>query len=444
MQRQRFVTARGQLRRRDGLLTFNDIRTEGMMSKRKLLFLTYYFPPCAASAAHRVLGFTRYLSNHGWEVSVLAPPRIAWEPEDVGLVDRIRLSTKVIRVPFPNTILSRLAGRFYLYETWLLPAWNALQQTTKDLQPDVVMTTSPPGCIHYLGYLVKKRFGLPWVACLRDAWVTNATHLPESRLQKARNLRAEGRTMRLANCILLNTPLNLEGYRQAYPKYAGKMAYLTNGFDPEDFTAGRSLAPAAEIPTLTLLHAGEFYAGRDPRPLLRVLQDLYKSAASDLPRLRLKLAGQSTEGKFDLATELRTLGIESVVEVSGQVSYADALEAMLTADILVVVQMPRLKVAVPAKLYEYLGAGKPILALAEPGGDIDWVLNTAGVTHRVVAPFDEAGLKKALLELTREIIEGRAHAADPDKVHIFTREYIAGLLAKHLDALVRPTPNLAL
>src|SRR5262249_33419273 len=277
-------------------------------------------------------------------------------PDDAGLLDRIPPNTNVIRVPFPNSLWSQLAGRLFQFETWLLPAWSAVQQATKDLQPDVVMTTSPPGCIHYLGYLVKKHFGLPWVACLRDPWVTNVMHLPQSRLQRVGSLRAEGRTMRWANCILMNTPLNLEGYRQAYPRYAGKMAYLTNGFDPKDFTSGRSLIPAAEDPTLTLLHAGEFYAGRDPRPLLRVLQDLHKSAISGLPRLRLKLVGLATELNFDLATEVRTLGIESVVEINGQISYADALKAMLMADILVIVQVPKHKVAVPAKLYEYLGA----------------------------------------------------------------------------------------
>jgi hypothetical protein len=105
---------------------------------------------------------------------------------------------------------------------------------------------------------------------------------------------------------------------------------------------------------------------------------------------------------------------------------------MASADILLLLDSPGRRIGVPAKLYEYLGSGRPILALAEPDGDTAWALRTSGAIHRIVAPDDCQGIERALRELV-EIARAGATAAVGDGARRFTREHLAGVLAGILD-----------
>jgi hypothetical protein len=182
---------------------------------------------------------------------------------------------------------------------------------------------------------------------------------------------------------------------------------------------------------LTLLHAGELYAGRDPRPLLDALHEL--SAAHPL---RLYLLGRSEDAGFDLGGEIRRRGLGDTVEFSGQVAYGRAVAEMAAADILLLLDTPRRRIGIPAKLYEYFGAGRPILALAEPDGDTAWALRKSGVLHRV-APLADAGrIRQALAELIDAVASGQPATATGPERFAFTRERLAGSLAECLNACV--------
>lgn len=407
------------------------------MSSKTLLLLTYYFPPCAAIASHRALGFARHLPRHGWDVAVVAPSSVKWEPNDPALLSRVPPGTRVTRVEFPRTAYARVLGRVMPYEMWLRPAWQAVRRIAHVDLPDVVYTTGPPGCIHYLGYLAKRRFGLPWVACFRDPWITNSVHYFRSDFFKAIETRAEAATMRMADRVLVNTPESLRACKGSYPAFADKMSLLTNGFDPID-PPWRGRSASVRRDTLTLLHSGELYHGRDPNPLMDALKDLHDHPVAGLPKLRLTLLGRDSERLANSRMAVDP-NLARIVELKPHVPHAEAQKAIWDADILTIIQGPGRQPFIPGKLYEYLGAGKPVLALAPAGGDVEWVLRTAGVTHRVANPVDAAAIKIALVELAAEIAQGRAKPSDPDNVKIFTREYIARELSGHLDACRRET-----
>lgn len=406
-----------------------------MSERRTLLIFTYYYPPCAAVAVYRMLAFSRYLPEFGWDVAVVAPPQVAHEPHDDALLAKVPANVRVLRVPFPRTLWSRVLGRFYPLETWLGAAWRAGQKFIAEIRPHAVLSSSPPGCVHSLGYRAKRTFNLPWIACLRDPWITNHLRYGRKPLRKFFDIRAEARTMNNADLILANTPLNLDGLRAGFPGAADRMICVTNGFDPS--AEPIPVVPPAPKAMVRMLHAGEIYFGRDPRPLLDVLRDLRDRP--DLPDLRLEFLGKNTQEDLDLNQEISQRGLESRVSWRAQVPHADAVQAMRDADLLVVLHTPGYKLGVPAKLYEYLGIGKPILVLAEPGGDIDVVLRTAGVTHRVAAPLDGAGIRTALIELAREIGHGTVAPPDPVKVMAYTRREIVRQFAQRLDRLVPPS-----
>src|SRR4029077_3555512 len=100
--------------------------------------------------------------------------------------------------------------------------------------------------------------------------------------------------------------------------------------------------------------------------------------------------------------EIRSRGLGDVVSVGGQVPYDECLARMVRADILLLLDTPGRRIAVRAKLYEYVGAGRPVLALGEPDGDTAWVLGQCGISHRIASPGDSKGIRQALAELVDE------------------------------------------
>ena len=147
--------------------------------------------------------------------------------------------------------------------------------------------------------------------------------------------------------------------------------------------------------------------------------------------LAVRLLGTPPEeARYDLRAEIHRRGLDDVVTFTGQVSYAEALQEMMRADILLLLDSPGRKVGVPAKLYEYIGAGRPILALGEPDGDLAATLEASGRPYRIAAPALVDAIGRALAELAAGPTTIEPGRADP-----FTRESVAGSLAGVLGRL---------
>ncbi|HYT94638.1 MAG TPA: glycosyltransferase family 4 protein [Gemmataceae bacterium] len=399
------------------------------MSLRKLLLVTYYFPPCAASGTFRALGFARHLPKFGWQPVVVAPPRIPWEPLDEGLLRQVPPETPMYRPAYPRGRVAGLLQRFVSSGVWWPRALAACAQAVREHRPDAVLTTSPPHGVHLLGRLLNLRHGLPWVADFRDPWAAANWQGGRPGLRGWWNARCERLVMSAADAVIANAPLACEGLQAAYPAYRHKMVAMTNGYDPESFPTVNSVKKTTR---LTVVHAGELYAGRDPRPLLDAFRDLSASARP----ARLYLLGRSEGVGFDLGAEIRQRGLDNAVDFSGQVAYGRALTEMAAADILLLLDTPGRRIGIPAKLYEYLGAARPILALAEPDGDTAWALRESGILHRI-APLTDAGrIRQALTELIEAVVSGQPVTATGPQRLAFTRERLAGRLADCLNACV--------
>jgi glycosyltransferase involved in cell wall biosynthesis len=401
---------------------------------RKLLIITYHFPPSGAVAVFRMLGFARHLPRFGWQVGVVAPPTLPYEPVDEALLQRVPRETEVFPAAFPRSLPARLAGRFFYNGVWLPRALPAVMRAVKCFKPDVVLTSGPPHCVHFLGFLLKHCYRLPWVATLRDPWYTNSVPcrgwFPWARWEGF----WEGRMVRTADCIIANTPFGGESLQRAYEQQRHKIKVVTNGFDAEFFPAPQPLVPLN--PRLTILHAGELYGGRDPRPFFDALVALDKARPAGQAPVRMILLGQSTDSRFDMHSILQERGLQDTVEMGGQVPYAAALEAMSRSDILLLLDSPGRRVGIPAKLFEYLGAGRPILALTEANSDGVWALEASGCPHRIAPPLDATRILQALTELRDGLQTGTLTAPSPRQVATFTRGRLAEQLALYLDGVV--------
>ncbi len=399
------------------------------MSRRKLLLVTYHFPPSAASGTFRMLGFARHLPRYGWDAVVVAPPHGLWDARDEALALQVPAETVVYRVPYPRGLVARVVRRFLPNAMWLPRAWAACARAMREHRPDAVLTSSPPPCVHLLGRLVRRCYRIPWVADFRDPWIATTPRVAGRTFWDRFEARSERAVIQRADVILANAPHACAALQAAFPAHADRMVTLTNGFDPESFP--QPAETSASDGQVTLLHAGEVYAGRDPRPLLDALAFL---RSGNTPRpVRLCFLGQVTGQSCDLAEEVKRRSLEGSVFVEPQAPYADALARMASADVLLLLDSPGRQIGVPAKLYEYLGAGRPILALAEPDGDTDWALRTSGVIHRTVAPTDGAGIAQALREL---VGQASSLALRHSGARRFTREHLAGVMAGILDGCV--------
>lgn len=396
------------------------------MLHKKILLITYHFAPSAASGTFRMLGFARHLPTFGWQPLVVAPPTLPWEPMDAQLGEQVRVETIVQPVPYPAAA-PRLLRKFAPNAIWLPRALAACKRVIREHGPDVVLTSGPPHCVHALGHYLKRSTGLPWVADFRDPWISDGTGRKLSWMQRFA-LSWERRVFRNADLILANAPNARRMFMDAYPLDRAKVVTLTNGFDPRP-------TPDDARPEgrgcLRLLHAGEIYLGRDPLPLLAALAQLNAECAS-ARSYQLQILGRN---EIDLAAVLHKRGWEDLVHVVGQSAYHESLDAMARADILVLFDQPGRTIGVPAKLYEYLGAGRPILALADRNGDTAAILQASGVLHRIAAPNDAGQIRQALTEL-REMMNTTDMVAETPRLQPFFRENLTQTLAGRLDALI--------
>jgi hypothetical protein len=405
------------------------------MLRKKILLITYHFPPSAASGTFRLLGFARHLPTFGWRPLVVAPPTLPWEPIDPQLVKQVPAEAIVQHVPYPigaPKLLRVLAQN----AIWLPRAWAACKRLIQEQRPDVILTSGPPHCVHVLGHYLKRSTGLPWVADFRDPWISEGKSKKLGLMQRWA-LRWERSVFQNADLILANAPNACRMFQETYPNSRDKVVTLTNGFDP---LAGQEFLPALANrkvypTTVRLLHAGEIYAGRDPQPLFEALADLNTATESVVP-YRLQILGRN---ESDLDALLRQNGWADFVEVQGQRTYQESLEAMGNADLLVLFDSPGRTMGVPAKLYEYFRAGRPILALAEPNGDVATILRESGVLHRIASPTDTTQIRRALGQLTQAMHTGDT-IADAARLQRFTRENLTRTLAGRLDTLIgQPT-----
>lgn len=272
---------------------------------------------------------------------------------------------------------------------------------------DVIVSSAPPFTCHLVAAEIARRSGHPWVADFRDPW-SRAPWGIEWRNKGwtgAVHRRLERFTIQRASRVVLNTPPMQQDFAAHYPaKIAAKFLTIPNGFDGDALDRGiRPVARTAPRDTLVLCHTGSLYQARDPRPLFRALASLRQAGTLPADAFRLQLVGGSG-GEFDAPAEVQRLGLADVVEFVPPVSHGESLGYLRAADVLLVVQ-PDTRVQVPVKLYEYLWARKPILALASEGAVADLI--TEGRVGRVVAADDDVAIAGAL----RSFYEGRARLA---------------------------------
>ncbi|MDQ6767280.1 MAG: glycosyltransferase family 4 protein [Candidatus Eremiobacteraeota bacterium] len=418
------------------------------------LFVAYHYPPEASSSGVlRTLKYTRYLGDHGWRVTVIAPRADAYAVVDSQLEAQIPTSVRILRTTYLNTKQHLSIGGVYpallaLPDPWVGWAPWAIaagRRVLRDDPPDLIYSTSPHATAHLIAMRLAMS-GLPWVTDFRDPWIEEPPEpgAPSGRLYRKINRHLEWRVVYRSNHIVTSTTHLRDVLRQRYPDLPSKkITAILNGYDEADFSgAPTPSGPASDH--LLILHAGsvnpEF---RDPRPLFTALQRLASSGAIDLDRIRLRFIGAGPFGDSQAVNAaLAETGLASRTEFVPRVPYVEALHELARADMLLLLQASDDTVGlVPAKLYEYLRTQRPVLALVRPGATSEVLAITGG--GWAVDPRDAKGLDAAITLAYRAWDTGEliSKHADLTALRQFDRKALAGELAGVFDRLMSSPAN---
>ena len=393
----------------------------------KLLLVTLYWPPAGGGGVQRPLKFAQYLPALGIETHVLAPDDPKWIHEDADLrvptqawVHRARYVGPKGRKPAEELhgkegigralVHARLASRRLLVPdenvSWNLTAIPAAIRIAKKEAIDVVLTTSPPNSVHFVGAAVKKATGATWVADLRDSLVAHPHRRSESMAVRAKEKVDHG-VARLvahsADAITCVSDAIAEEARGFSP--TGKVVTISNGCDFDDF-AGLDYTPGERF---RITHTGSFFGKRDPRPFLTALDE---SGLDVQARFLGDFRSADREWAEDRGLISGTAGdkLELIPYAPRQAS----LELQRDSEALLLL-IPdaggRGKGVLSGKVFEYLAAERPILALVPPDGAAADLIRETGAG--VVAPPDDVeAITAALAALHERFANGGLPATD--------------------------------
>jgi glycosyltransferase involved in cell wall biosynthesis len=389
--------------------------------------VAYHYPPCTGSSGiQRTLTFSRYLPELGWDPVVLSAHPRAYETRAEDQLRDIPAGVPVHRAFALDTkrhlsVRGRYPGFLALPDRWATWALGAIPlglRLVRRYRPAAIWTTYPIATAHRIGYWLQRRTGLPWIADFRDS-MTEEGYPSDPRQWKAFR-EIERRAMECAARVVFTTPGAVRMYRERYPSVpAERFVVLPNGYDEAPFAeAERGLDAhpgGAGGGPLTLVHSGILYPSeRDPRPFFDALATLKRHGAIDATKLRIVLRATGHDATH--AAEISKRGIADLVKLEPQVPYRDALREMLKADGLLLFQASNCNHQVPAKVYEYFRARRPILALTDAGGDTAQVLRDAGVD--TIVPLDDAAaIARGLESFLAQVREGDAPLATAVERH---------------------------
>jgi glycosyltransferase involved in cell wall biosynthesis len=392
---------------------------------KQVLLVSYHFPPDASVGGFRCQKFAKYLPAHGWTPQVLTVRERYHPLQDAGrLRDIARVEIHRTRMlPSPLTVLLgarnallRALGRGDLLDRrlaanarmtfdqrdrpteglaarlrrlvlstgrmpdnqvgWVGPAVLTALRLRRRRSIRAVFTSGPPHSAHLVGLWLKRLSGIAWVADLRDPWV-DSPQVPaglRSGLSDRLEARMERAVIRAADHVVLLTDHLRDSLRQRYPEEpAEKFVTITNGFDGQDFAA---LPPIAPEPVFTVVHAGTLYYRRSPQALIAALGALVASGRIPRADIQVVFAGEIADG-HDIAGLAASGPLAGVVRITGSLPHAEALAWMRRADLLCLFAQGQME-QIPAKAFEYLAAGAPILAVTGEGATSDLIVKAGG------------------------------------------------------------------
>ena len=375
---------------------------EARADHRRVLFVAQDLAPSAIVGARRPNKFCKYLPEFGWTARALTLREVYYAQRDAestaDVLDRCEvIRTDVQSLPWivqapldgarkllrrnkgvgcnerkPGALSNKAQSMWWALHVlpdpgmmWMRPALRAGRVALNGC--DCIWSTYPWGVNHQVAMQLARESGLPWIADFRDPWSFGIGQTRMARWKRWMNRRSERRTVETCRYLVSTTEAITARFRAVYPDVdPSKFVTIRNGVDPADFADGSGEAcPVIETKMFRAAYFGSLYGGRDPTGLFEAISGLLKAGAIRADRFRLDLYGPIPA---PLGKLIAQCGVAEVVHTMGPVGYRKALALMRTYSVLAVIGSEQTDdLCLATKLYEYLYARRPILALVPPG-----------------------------------------------------------------------------
>jgi hypothetical protein len=426
---------------------------------RRVLIITYYWPPLAGSGVQRWLKFAKYLPDFGWEPVIFTPENPDFELIDESLLKDITPDLEVIRFPiwepynlfrafkkgssknlsyiletqkksFLDKIGVFLRANFFIPDPrifWAKPSSEFLIDCVNKGQFDAIISTGPPHSLHILARNIKRKTGIPWIADFRDPWTQWDFNLELPMLKPIRKIhqKLELSVLREADEIVTISPT----FQTELNEISGRIIQLiTNGFDEADqVNLSHSNTLLKEKEALEIVYSGIIDALRDPRPFLLAMKNAF---ANTQKNVNCRFVGKVSKAIIDFVSHDDYLKNHVIFE--GYVSHQRVFEFYQNADLLLLVltTAKNSQGNIPGKVFEYMATGKFTIALGDPEGDTAKILNTANA-GQVFLHTDNENLEEFLLNFDPKKIQSKEAF-----ISKYSRKNLTADVARLIDGMV--------
>ncbi len=408
---------------------------------KKILIIAYHFPPVKiSSAVQRTLKFCKYLQEYNWQSLVLTiSPRAAISQSSEQL-NEIPQNT-VVKRSFALDTLKHLSFRGkYLswmaipdrWSIWIPFAVLSGLFLIKKHKPQCILSTYPIPSTHVIGLILNKLTDIPWLADFRDS-MTDDSYPTDLRTRRIYRW-IEKKTILNCTKAIFTTPGALELYAKRYPQCpSSHWELVPNGYDEDSFRQTTDIKPKSNNSKLTLLHSGVIYPSeRDPTAFFKAVSLLKNKNLISGDKLSIIL--RATGHDRLIKSLIEKYQISDIINVVPVISYKQALSEMLASDGLIILQANSCNHQIPAKVYEYFRARKPIIALTDIKGDTAQLLLHEGFND--IIPLDKAEqIASGLLKFIRAISTDTYNLPEIANLQKYTRKEQTKKLAKILSKL---------
>ncbi|MGE6355620.1 glycosyltransferase family 4 protein [Flavobacterium sp. NPDC079362] len=405
------------------------------MEQKKLLIITYYFPPAGGPGVQRWLKFVKYLPEFGVQPIVYVPENPTYPIVDEGLVSQI--SDKVIvlknkiwepyqlasvfsknktkkissgifphkkKQTFLDKIFLWIRGNLFIPDArvfWVKPSVTYLEKYIKENNIDTIVTSGPPHSLHLIGLELKEKLNVKWFADFRDPWTTIGYHkaLRLSAYAAKKHKTLESKVLNTADTIIVTSKTTKTEFQAITNK---PISVITNGYDIEN----------VEKQTLdtkfTLAHIGSFLSDRNPEFLWECLVELLREIESFKSHLEIKLIGAVSQEVLDSIAEFQ---LNDYLNLLGYVSHHEAIAHQKKSQVLLLIEINSedTKSIIPGKLFEYMVSNRPIIAIGPKGSDFADIITDTN-TGVFFDYSEKAKLKSVILDFYNQFLEGKLQA----------------------------------
>ncbi|MCF1191630.1 glycosyltransferase family 4 protein [Mangrovimonas sp. AS39] len=398
---------------------------------KKVLIITYYWPPAGGPGVQRWLKFVKYLPQFDVEPIVFVPENPTYPITDSSLESEVSEHVTVIKKPIkePYKLASRFSknksktiskgiipdkrkqgvveklmlsirGNFFIPDarkSWVKPSVTYLEDYLKVHRIDTVITTGPPHSLHLIGLELKKQLGVHWIADFRDPWTSIGYHKELKLLPFAqkKHKALEHLVLNSANHIIVTSQVTKDEFSglTQHP-----ISVITNGFDDEKVNQ-----PPLDT-KFSLSHIGSLLSKRNPQILWQVLSELVQDVPSFATDLRLDFVGSVSK---EVLESMNLYGLTKFVNEVGYVSHNESIVFQKKSQLLLLIEIDseETKAIIPGKLFEYMAANRPIIALGPKGSDVERII-TQSNTGSYFYYDSKPALKEVILKYYLEFQSG--------------------------------------